>query len=83
MKEPYVEGAAAYDDPESSIVTRQGAGEASTGPLASWVLSKTGWRNQQTFIWADPPNLARRPMRANSSAIPGINRAATPGAGTA
>ena len=40
MKEPYVEGVAAHDDPESCVVTREGAGEALTGALASWVLSR-------------------------------------------
>ena len=40
MKEPYVEGLAAHDDPESCVVTREGAGEALTGALASWVLSR-------------------------------------------
>jgi RNA-directed DNA polymerase len=39
MKEPYVEGVADHDDPESCVVTREGAGEALTGALASWVLS--------------------------------------------
>ena len=40
MKEPYVEGLAAHDDPELCVVTREGAGEALTGALASWVLSR-------------------------------------------
>ena len=40
MKEPYVEGLAAHDDPESCAVTREGAGEALTGALASWVWSR-------------------------------------------
>ena len=40
MKEPYVEGAAIHDDPESCGVTREGGGEALTGALASWVLSR-------------------------------------------
>jgi len=40
MKEPYVEGVAAHDDPESCVVTREGADEALTGALASWVLSR-------------------------------------------
>ena len=40
MKEPYVEGAAIHDDPESCGVTREGAGEALTGALASWVWSR-------------------------------------------
>jgi len=40
MKEPYVEGVAIHDDPESCGVTREGGGEALTGALASWVLSR-------------------------------------------
>jgi len=40
MKEPHVEGIAIHDDPESSAVTREGAGEALTGALAGWVLSR-------------------------------------------
>jgi len=40
MKEPHVEGLAIHDDPESCGVTREGAGEALTGALASWVLSR-------------------------------------------
>src|SRR5215217_1472997 len=40
MKEPYVEGAAIHDGPESCGVTREGGGEALTGALASWVWSR-------------------------------------------
>ena len=40
MKEPYVEGAAIHDDPESCGATREGGGEALTGALASWVWSR-------------------------------------------
>jgi hypothetical protein len=39
MKEPYVEGIANHDDPESCVVTREGAGEALTGAPMGWVLS--------------------------------------------
>ena len=40
MKKPYVEGVAIHDDPESCVVTREGAGEALTGAPAGWVLSR-------------------------------------------
>jgi len=40
MTEPHVEGRATHDDPESCAVTREGAGEALTGALAGWVLSR-------------------------------------------
>ena len=40
MKEPHVEGLAIHDAPESCAVTREGAGEALTGALAGWVLSR-------------------------------------------
>lgn len=40
MKELYVEGVAIHDAPEPCGVTREGAGEALTGALASWVLSR-------------------------------------------
>jgi len=40
MKEPHVEGLAIHDDPESCVVTREGAGEALTGAPAGWVLSR-------------------------------------------
>ena len=31
MKEPYIEGVANHDDPESGVGARKGAGEALTG----------------------------------------------------
>ena len=40
MKKPYVEGVAIHDDPESCVVTREGAGEALTGAPMGWVLSR-------------------------------------------
>ena len=39
MKEPYIEGLAAHDDPESCVEVREGTGEASTGARAGRVLS--------------------------------------------
>jgi hypothetical protein len=40
MKGPYVEGVAIHDDPQSCVVTGEGAGEALTGAPARWVLSR-------------------------------------------
>ena len=61
MKEPYVEGAAIHDDPESCGVTREGAGEALTGALASWVLS----REMFTVQGADAAEKSGRPHGAH------------------
>ena len=61
MKEPYVEGAAIHDDPESCGVTREGAGEALTGALASWVLS----REMFTVQGADAVEKSGRPHGAH------------------
>ena len=61
MKEPYVEGAAIHDDPESCGVTREGAGEALTGALASWVLSR-----EMLKLWgADAVEKSGRPHGAH------------------
>jgi RNA-directed DNA polymerase len=40
MKEPYIEGPATHDGPESCANTREGGGEALTGVRAGWVLSR-------------------------------------------
>ena len=40
MKEPYIEGIANHDGPESCTGTREGAGEALTGARAGWLLSR-------------------------------------------
>ena len=40
MKEPYVEGVATHDGPESCVRTREGTGEALTGVRAGRVLSR-------------------------------------------
>ena len=40
MKEPYVEGVATHDGPESCVVVRKGGGEALTGVRAGEVLSR-------------------------------------------
>jgi len=40
MKEPYIEGVATRDDPESCAGTREGAGEALTGARTGSVLSR-------------------------------------------
>jgi hypothetical protein len=43
MKEPYVEGVAAHDGPESCAGVREGVGEALAGVRAGWVIEP---RNQ-------------------------------------
>jgi hypothetical protein len=40
MREPYVEGVATHDDPESYADAREGGGEALTGARAGRVLSR-------------------------------------------
>jgi hypothetical protein len=40
MKEPYIEGVAIHDDPESCAAVRKGVGEALTGARAGWVSSR-------------------------------------------
>src|SRR5215213_300685 len=60
MKEPYVEGAAIHDGPESCGVTREGGGEALTGALASWVWS----REMLKLRGADAVEKSGRPPRA-------------------
>jgi RNA-directed DNA polymerase len=40
MREPYVEGLATHDGPESCIRIGNGAGEALTGGRAGWLLSR-------------------------------------------
>jgi hypothetical protein len=40
MKEPYVEGIANHDDPESWVGAREDADQALTGARAGWALSR-------------------------------------------
>ena len=40
MREPYIEGIANHDDPESCAAARKGGREALTGARAGWVLSR-------------------------------------------
>ena len=40
MKEPYVEGVATHDGPQSCVVVRKGGGEALTGVRAGEILSR-------------------------------------------
>jgi hypothetical protein len=40
MKEPYIEGVATHDDPETSVGAREGTGEARTGARTGRVLSR-------------------------------------------
>jgi len=46
MKEPYIEGLAPHDDPESCVVDRKGAVEALTGVCAGRVLSPENVRRE-------------------------------------
>jgi hypothetical protein len=38
MKEPYIEGLAIHDDPESCVGVREDVGEALTGARAGWAI---------------------------------------------
>lgn len=40
MREPYLEGVANHEDPESCVGVREGDGEALTGALLGWVLGR-------------------------------------------
>ncbi len=46
MKEPYIEGVANHDDPESCATARKGCREALTGARAGWVLSRENGLSQ-------------------------------------
>jgi len=59
MKEPYIEGVATHDDPESCVVVRKGDDEALTGARAGWAIEP---RNQGVR-GADAVNLAGRQHR--------------------
>ena len=80
MKEPYVEGVANHDDPESCGVAREGAGEALTGALASWVLSRemSKLRGADAVEKVGRPHGAHRhgevcagPARSETPCVPG------------
>ena len=77
MKESYVEGVAAHNGPESCGVTREGAGEALTGALASWVWS----REMFTVQGADAVEKSGRPHGAHrhGEVRVGPARSETPG----
>jgi len=57
MKEPYVEGLAAHDGPESCVVAREGRGEALTGVRAGRVWS----RESKLLRRADAVEVSGRP----------------------
>ena len=46
MKEPYIEGVATHDGPESCVGVREGAGEALTGVRAGWAIEPRKHSNQ-------------------------------------
>ena len=76
MKKPYVEGVAIHDDPESCVVTREGAGEALTGAPMGWVLS----REKLKLQGADAVEKSGRPHGAHrySEVHAGPARSETP-----
>jgi len=47
MREPYIEGVATHDGPESCVVVREGSGEALTGVRAGRVIEP---RNQRSGV---------------------------------
>ena len=59
MKEPYIEGIANHDGPESCVGAREGAGEALTGVRAGWAIEP---RNH-LFRGADAVSRGGRPCR--------------------
>ena len=46
MREPYIEGIANHDDPESCATVRKDCREALTGARAGWVLSRENGLSQ-------------------------------------
>src|SRR6266542_299008 len=60
MKEPYIEGVAIHDDPESCVGVRGDAGEALTGARAGWAIEP---RNDSRVRGADALALAGRQHR--------------------
>jgi hypothetical protein len=59
MREPYVEGLAIHDDPESCVGDPRGRSEALTGARAGWAIEP---RNQ-AFRGADAVLIGGRPYR--------------------
>lgn len=57
MKEPYIEGVATHDDPESCATIREGRSEALTGARTGSALSR---ENRQSTLWS-PAAILKRP----------------------
>ena len=62
MKEPYIEGVANHDDPESCAAVRKDCREALTGARAGWVLSRENGLSQgaDAVIPCGRPHSSRR-----------------------
>jgi len=76
MEEPYIEGVATHDGPESCVRVREGAGEALTGARAGWAIEP---RNYSC------PGCRRRSLRRKATPSPALvaSRRRTPrGRGT-
>ena len=67
MKEPYIEGMATRDDPESCAGTREGGGEALTGARMGRVLSPVSFGNRS----ADAVQVCGRPHGPRRIRLPG------------
>ena len=77
MKEPYIEGLATHDDPESCAVVRKGGGEALTGAHMGRVLSReiNNLRVPTLFLEAEgntggAANARRLPTRRGRDTLP-------------
>lgn len=65
MKEPYIEGIAIHDDPESCVGVREDEVEALTGAVAGWVLSREISQSRKPRKLSNPK--AKRLGRVNAS----------------
>lgn len=79
MKEPYIEGVATRDGPESSVVAREGEGEARTGVRAGRVLTCSGahWSSfgeRMEGLWSLPKFVVKKnaesDLRTHGEACP-------------
>lgn len=74
MEEPYVEGVATHDGPESCTGDREVDGEALTGVRASWVWSRENsafwvpmsFSLQQATYGGSPREIRRNPARSET-----------------
>ena len=60
MKEPYIEGLANHDDPESCVCIRKDAGEALTGESVGEVLSRETYFEVLTLLSEGESNTRAR-----------------------